>query len=141
LPVYDQKRHSGFFRHLVIREGVQTGQLMVNLVIADAYLHESSTHTAQRESLQSILTEDKRLREQVTTFMITTNNGLADIVKTQDSSMNLLRGDGVIHEKLILSKENTNLIQHHDDDQTQEHESVELTFRIGPFSFFQTNTY
>ncbi len=141
LPVYDQKRHMGFFRHMVIREGVQTGQLMVNLVISDEYLATSPSWQISRDLLKTAWTEDKRLREHITTFMITTNNGLADIVKTQDSAITLLRGEGYIHEKLNLPKETPNLIHQHDEDAIQEHESVELTFRIGPFSFFQTNTY
>ncbi len=32
LPVYDTKRHEGLLRYLMVREGVRTGQVMVNLV-------------------------------------------------------------------------------------------------------------
>ncbi|MDR0650155.1 MAG: hypothetical protein LBG59_01780, partial [Candidatus Peribacteria bacterium] len=44
LPVYDQKTHQGFFRHLVIREGVNTGQLMVNLSVCLANLNKEQTN-------------------------------------------------------------------------------------------------
>jgi 23S rRNA (uracil1939-C5)-methyltransferase len=35
IPPYSTRDHSGFWRHLVIREGKNTGQTMVNLVTAD----------------------------------------------------------------------------------------------------------
>lgn len=38
LPTYDQKTHQGFFRHLVIREGVNTGQMLVNLCVCESNL-------------------------------------------------------------------------------------------------------
>jgi hypothetical protein len=40
LPVYDQKTHQGFFRHLVIREGVNTQQMMLNLSVANENLRD-----------------------------------------------------------------------------------------------------
>lgn len=40
LPTYDQKTHQGFFRHLVMREGVNTGQLMLNLSVANENLRD-----------------------------------------------------------------------------------------------------
>ncbi|MGH7680978.1 MAG: 23S rRNA (uracil(1939)-C(5))-methyltransferase RlmD [Candidatus Eiseniibacteriota bacterium] len=32
LPVYDTRRHEGLLRYLMVREGIRTGQVMVNLV-------------------------------------------------------------------------------------------------------------
>ena len=34
LSVYDKRSHKGFFRHLVLRKGMRTGQLLVNLVVS-----------------------------------------------------------------------------------------------------------
>jgi len=34
VPAYDQRRRSGFWRHLVLREGINTGEIMVNIVTA-----------------------------------------------------------------------------------------------------------
>ncbi|MFQ6112834.1 MAG: 23S rRNA (uracil(1939)-C(5))-methyltransferase RlmD [bacterium] len=36
IPPYSTQDHSGFWRHLVVREGKNTGQTMVNIVTADA---------------------------------------------------------------------------------------------------------
>jgi 23S rRNA (uracil1939-C5)-methyltransferase len=43
LPAYHSKRHEGFWRYLVIREGKNTGQTMVNLVTTDAPLPGEET--------------------------------------------------------------------------------------------------
>ncbi|MDR0281769.1 MAG: hypothetical protein LBI53_00100 [Candidatus Peribacteria bacterium] len=83
LPVYDQKTHQGFFRHLVIREGVNTGQLMVNLSVSLANLRDEQTKVW--EELLEKLKEDVVLKEEVTTFLITYNEGLADTVKNDKS--------------------------------------------------------
>jgi len=125
LPVHDQKTHFGFFRHLVIREGVNTDQILVNLVIADQYLHDANK-TPIRNKLKQILLSDDFLQKSITTFVVTTNNGLADIVKGQNISLEILRGNGHIFETLCL-----NLNQ----------KKSETIFRVSPFSFFQTNTF
>ncbi len=39
IPPYSTQTHSGFWRHLVIREGKNTGQIMVNIVTADVVEH------------------------------------------------------------------------------------------------------
>jgi 23S rRNA (uracil-5-)-methyltransferase RumA len=119
LPVYDQKTHQGFFRHLVLREGVNTGQLMVNLSICLANLDK--VQTKAREALLETFKNDLDLKEQISTFVITYNEGLADTVKNEKSETKTFRGDGFIHEKLLFDE-------------------GEVTFRISPFSFFQTNT-
>ncbi|MDR2415105.1 MAG: hypothetical protein LBD75_00345 [Candidatus Peribacteria bacterium] len=116
LPVYDQKIHQGFFRHLVLREGVHMGQLMVNLSVCLANLNDKQTK--QREVLLQQVKEEKSLRELITTFVITNNAGLADTVKNEKSETSIFRGEGHICELLCS-----------------------CTFRISPFSFFQTNTH
>jgi len=98
LPVYDQKTHQGFFRHLVIREGVNTGQLMVNLSVSLANLSDEQTKVW--EELLEQLKADPVLREGVTTFLITYNEGLADTVKNDKSETKVFWGDGYIHEVL-----------------------------------------
>jgi hypothetical protein len=67
----------------VIREGKSTEQMLVNLVIADQYLQATSSHMI-REEFKKQLENNELLRSQVNTFLVTTNNGLADSVKTQD---------------------------------------------------------
>lgn len=119
LPVYDQKTHQGFFRHLVIREGFHTGQFLVNLSVADKNLKASQSK--KRDQLLETLKKDELLKDKVTTFVITYNNGVADTINNKESETKTFRGDGCIYEKLIF------------DD-------AEISFRISPFSFFQTNT-
>lgn len=125
LPVHDQKVHQGFRRHLILREGINTGQILVNLSISEGYLSDE-TRSIREERKQSLLTDDF-LQKSVNTFVITYNNSLADIVKSDQSSTQTLRGEGYMYEKLIFPSEN-------------QEAKLEINFRISPFSFFQTNT-
>jgi tRNA/tmRNA/rRNA uracil-C5-methylase (TrmA/RlmC/RlmD family) len=129
LPVYDQKTHQGFFRHLVLREGVNTGQLMVNLSVCLANLSDDQTHIW--EALLEQLKTHPTIQEKVTTFVITYNEGLADTVKNEKSETKTFFGDGYIYETLKLD---ATLM-------SKEALQKEITFRISPFSFFQTNTH
>jgi len=118
LPVHDQMTHKWFFRHLAIREWTNTGQILINLSVADQQIKEKK----DRDKLLKDFAEDKFLQEKVQTFVITSNNWLADVIKNNESETKILRGDGHIYEKLIFN------------------EATEVTFRVSPFSFFQTNT-
>lgn len=161
LPVYDQKIHTGVLRHLVIREGVHTQQILVNLVIADQKLISPEMHQ-QREKLQETLSKDKRMREHVHTFLVTYNNGLADIVKGKDIHSRILWGNGYIHEQLQLNNHTHDEEEIHENNaayiieegvakqinkpntQIQPKDTTTLdpvSFRVSPFSFFQTNTW
>jgi 23S rRNA (uracil1939-C5)-methyltransferase len=101
LPVYDQKTHQGFFRHLVLREGVNIGQLMVNLSVCEENL--SAEQMKVWEALLEHFKADAFLKEQITTFVITNNVGLADTVKNEKSETKIFRGEGYIHETLNLT--------------------------------------
>ncbi len=122
LPVYDQMRHTWFFRHFVVREGSNTGQFLVNLNVATKHFENNKKDLEIWNNLQKLLKEDNFLEENITSFMITENNGLADVVNGQDIKTYDLWWDGSIFEKLII------------DD-------VETTFKVSAFSFFQTNTH
>ena len=122
LPVYDQFNHSWFLRHLVVREWSNTGQILVNLVIASKYLDENKKDITKWQKLQEQFMQDKFLKENITTFIITENNGLADVVKWPDIKSTPLWGWWNIFEKLIIDNE-------------------EISFRVSAFSFFQTNTH
>ncbi len=125
LPVYDNYDHSWFFRHLVIREWFNTWQVLVNLSVATKFFNKNKDKISLWIRLQDNLLQDKFLRENVTTFLITENNWLADVVKWQDIKVTPLRGPGYIFEKLNF-KNNSN--------------DISINFRISAFSFFQTNT-
>ncbi|MFA6255706.1 MAG: class I SAM-dependent RNA methyltransferase [Candidatus Absconditabacterales bacterium] len=134
LPVYDQMTHQGFFRHLVIREGTNTDQFLVNLSVADNNIKEKNTK--KRENFLEILKKDTILNEKVTTFVVTYNNGLADTIRNNESVTKTFWGEGSIYEKLIFKTKN-------DDNQeltTKDQGLTTVSFRVSPFSFFQTNT-
>ncbi len=121
LPVYDQFNHKWFFRHLVIREWFNTGQVLVNLVVASKYLDENKSEINKWSKLQEILMQDDFLKQNVNTFLITENNGLADVVKWENIKTIPLWWPWYIFEKLKFN-------------------DIEITFRVSAFSFFQTNT-
>lgn len=140
LPVYDQKTHQGFFRHLVIREGVNTGQLMANLSVSLSNL--SDKQTKEWEALLESFKADPLLQEGISTFLITYNEGLADTVKNDKSETKVFWGEGVIHETLSFwgEAEESTTLDASLHSAWQEGGAQEVTFRISPFSFFQTNT-
>lgn len=122
LPVYDVKTHEGFLRHLVLREGTNTGQCMVILSIASKRYEEYPENKQHRDDFLKQIQADSVFQEQITTAIINTNNGLGDSITGPETKQEVLRWPGYIFEELHLE----NL--------------KPLRFQISPFSFFQTNT-
>jgi 23S rRNA (uracil1939-C5)-methyltransferase len=110
---------------LVIREGVHTGQILINLVVASKYFDIITGHKKLWETMLAQLKQNTFLQKEVYSFMITENNGLADVVKSQDANQSTLRGPGYYEEEL-----------HYISDITK----ISTRRRVSPFSFFQTNT-
>jgi len=135
LPVYDQKTHKGFFRHLVIREWINTEQVLANLVVSDQFLVAEDKKELW-EVLLNQIQNDEYLKQTVTTFVVTYNNWLADITRSPESETKIITGEWVIFDKLIFSKQQENI----ESENNSENNTVDVTFRISPFSFFQTNT-
>ena len=71
---------------------------MVNLSISLANLNDEQTKVW--EELLESFRADSLLKEEITTFLITYNEGLADTVKNDKSETKVFRGDGYIHEVL-----------------------------------------
>lgn len=126
LPVYDAKTHEWFLRHLIIRQGINTDQMLVNMVIKSptqiSYNGQIFDLSDKRNQIKKVLIEDKMLHTQITSFCVTYNDWLADITRSQDSTTDILRGSGTIQEVLQF-------------------ETQQVRFQISPFSFFQTNTH
>jgi len=80
--------HQGFFRHIVIREGTNTQQFLINLAVSDKNL--KGKDIALWESFLALLESDELLHEKVNTFVLTYNNGLADIVRSQECVTKIL---------------------------------------------------
>lgn len=73
LPVHDSKTHEGFLRHLVVREGRNTGHFLVNLSVAEGQL-DALHMTDGWVAFKQQLIEDEYLKKTITSFVITVNN-------------------------------------------------------------------
>ena len=121
LPVYDQMRHNWFFRHLVVRQGFNTQEVLVNLVVATKSFDKYKEDITIWQKLQDTFKNDDFIKENVKSFIITENNWLWDTVRWNDIKVYNLFWDGSIYEYLLI------------DD-------IKVDFKISAFSFFQTNT-
>lgn len=104
---------------------------MVNLSVSESQI-DALGIADKRTNLKQELQANEYLKKTITSFVITANDGLADIVKGEGISTSLLWGDGVIYEKLLFPQPDT--------DEKNEEALIETSFRVSPFSFFQTNT-
>ena len=112
LSYYDQRKHTGILRHLMVREGKNTGEQIVVLFVTDDF--NEKTFVA---AVESVLPSAN--------IMAAVNNGLADTAEPE--SLRVLKGKDHIFEKIILTGA---------DGQTER----EVIFKLSPQSFFQTNT-
>ena len=112
LPYYDQRKHTGVLRHLLLREGKNTGEEIVVLFVTDDF--NEKTFVA---AVESVLPNAN--------IMVAVNNGLADTAAPE--SLRVLKGKDHIFEKILLAG----------PDGKPEREVI---FQLSPQSFFQTNT-
>ena len=112
LPYYDTRKHTGVLRHLLVREGKNTGEQIVVLFVTDDFNEKTFV-----SAVESVLPNAN--------IMAAVNTGLADTAAPE--SLRVLKGTDHIFEKIILTGENG----------TQERE---VLFKLSPQSFFQTNT-
>ncbi|HCX64930.1 MAG TPA: 23S rRNA (uracil(1939)-C(5))-methyltransferase RlmD, partial [Eubacteriaceae bacterium] len=87
---YHKKTHQGFLRHLVVRKGIQTKELLVELVTSSQGKLEESKFL---ECILSLPTTAK-----IKSVIHTVNDSLADVV--QEDQTNLLYGEGLIYDEL-----------------------------------------
>jgi 23S rRNA (uracil1939-C5)-methyltransferase len=87
LPAFDQANHTGYLRHLVVREGRNTGQALVQLVTAPGDL-QGADH----------LVEALRTHPQVRSIHWAVNDSPAEVTNLPT---NLLWGDEGIEETLL----------------------------------------
>ena len=112
LEYYDQRKHTGVLRHLMLREGKNTGEEIVVLFVTDDF--NEKTFVA---AVESVLPNAH--------IMAAVNNGLADTAAPE--SLRVLKGKDHIFEKIILTDESGKTVR-------------EVVFKLSPQSFFQTNT-
>ena len=117
---YHKKRHTGLVRHLIIRRGVHTGELLVNIVTAsDAKATNPEIDGGaggevfdEQGYAEMIMNLD--LENQVVGVLRTINDRLADAVYCDE--LRILSGRDYYNEEIMG-----------------------LSFRVSAFSFFQTN--
>lgn len=112
LEYYDQRKHTGVLRHLLVREGKNTGEEIVVLFVTDDFNEKTFVR-----AVESVLPKAN--------IMAAVNNGLADTAAPE--SLRVLKGKDFILEKIFLTDSHANLER-------------EVTFKLSPQSFFQTNT-
>lgn len=112
---YHRKSHQGYLRHLLVRKGKKTGEILIDLVT-------SSQKPADTPCCEQGLLEDYvnlltslKLEGEIVGILNTFNDNLSDAIKNDRTD--LLYGRDHFFEELLG-----------------------LKFRITPFSFFQTNS-
>lgn len=92
-PFYHKMRHQGYLRHLLVRKGRKTGEILIALV----------TTTEEKEELQPLtdrlLLLQDRLKGTITGILHTLNDSLADIVQSDETR--ILYGRDYFYEELM----------------------------------------
>jgi tRNA G37 N-methylase Trm5 len=85
-------RHDGYFRHLLVRKAVKTGQILVDLVTTT----ESDAFDMKKwaEALQNL-----ELKGRIAGILHTSNDSLADVVK--DEGTEIIYGQNYFYEELL----------------------------------------
>ena len=110
---FHKRSHSGFLRSLVVRRGVRTGELLVNLVTTS---EEALDEDAFREAVFAAIEKNAPVpTDTIIGILHTINDRRSDVVACD--SFRILYGRDHFYEELLG-----------------------LSFRVGAFSFFQTNT-
>ncbi len=107
LDYFSKKTHMGFLRHLIIRKGEKTNELLINLVTTSQNNYSLKKWIDMLNSLS--------LNNKIAGILHTINDEVADAVKVTE--LRLLYGRDYFYDKLF-----------------------DMSFKISPFSFFQTNT-
>ena len=113
IPAYDETTHSGLVRHVLIRTGYHTGEIMVCLVINGKGLPRANTLCDMLTSLNLRDSLDNPLR----IVSICTSSNTADTNVIMGNSYEVIYGLPYLTDKI-----------------------GDLSFRISPLSFFQINS-
>ena len=132
VPFYHKLQHTGYLRHLLVRRGVKTGEILVDLVTTTQL--DWMGGDGENEAGEEVLRDQRKavqeaallegwkericrlsLSGKLAGVLHTRNDSLADVV--QNDSTDILFGQDFFYEELLG-----------------------LRFKITPFSFFQTNT-
>ncbi|MDO4187792.1 MAG: class I SAM-dependent RNA methyltransferase [Lachnospiraceae bacterium] len=112
---YHKKSHQGYLRHLLVRKGKKTGEILVDLV------------TSSQKPVDTICCEQGLLEDYVNLLVSLKLEGtIVGILNTINDSMS----DAIKNERTELLYGRDHFFE----------ELMGLKFRITPFSFFQTNS-
>lgn len=118
MSYYHRMRHTGFFRHLLVRKAVKTGEILIVLITASG---NDADNPISSEDIEEMLKgwKDQLLKlsldGKIVGILHTVNDNIADTVI--DEGTRVLFGQDYFYEELLG-----------------------LKFKITPFSFFQTNS-
>lgn len=118
LAYYHRLHHTGFFRHLLVRKAVRTGEILVDLITVSGRVSENQIPSDEIAKILSYWTDRLlalSLEGKVAGILHTVNDSVADTVK--DEGTRVLYGKNYFYEELLG-----------------------LKFKITPFAFFQTNS-
>ena len=111
---YHKMRHEGVLRHLLVRKGLKTGEMLICLVTSS----QGGIDSTEGKQLLEKYKDTLLALETTGTFagiLHMTNDSLSDVVKAD--AVDILYGKDYFYDELLG-----------------------LRFRITPFSFFQTNS-
>ncbi|MDY3765546.1 MAG: 23S rRNA (uracil(1939)-C(5))-methyltransferase RlmD [Lachnospiraceae bacterium] len=91
LPYFHKLSHQGYFRHLLVRRGVKSGEILVDLVTST---QASPDLTAMKEALLSL-----KLDGTIKGILHTENDSLADVI--QNDRTEILYGQDHFDEELL----------------------------------------
>lgn len=91
LPYYRNMSHKGYLRNLVVRKGINTNEMMVNIVTSS---QEDFDMTGYKEMLLSL-----NLKSEIVSILHTINDGLADTVSCDE--LIVLHGRDYIQEEVL----------------------------------------
>ncbi len=111
LPYYHKMRHTGYFRHLLVRKAVKTEEILIDIVTSTESTPDLNEWVNRLVSLETY----GKLKGKIAGILHTSNDSVADVVK--DEGTEILYGQSYFYEELLG-----------------------LKFKITPFSFFQTNS-
>ena len=109
-PFYHKRSHNGLMRNLIIRKGVRTEELLINIVTTS----EDGFNEGEFTEMLLRLSENSELNNKIVGILRTFNDSLADAVVPE--SVKTLWGRDYYNEKILG-----------------------LDFKVSAFSFFQTN--
>ena len=117
---FHRMHHKGYLRHLLVRKAKKTGEILIDLITTtqNPYAEDSTEDKLAVSELLRLWQETLLQQEYqgtITGILHTKNDSLADAVI--DEGTEILYGQDFFYEELLG-----------------------LTFRISPFSFFQTNS-